>query len=63
MSNALKRLRDLFDDPLRACCGLYDANGKALALKPEVEALYKWPKLISSLVRQFNPQPLKLPFE
>eukprot|EP00487_Bulimina_marginata_P005733 TRINITY_DN24135_c0_g1_i1.p1 TRINITY_DN24135_c0_g1~~TRINITY_DN24135_c0_g1_i1.p1 ORF type:complete len:102 (+),score=9.59 TRINITY_DN24135_c0_g1_i1:96-401(+) len=42
MSNALKRLRDLFEDPLLVrAAGNMTPTAKALSLKPEIEALLK----------------------
>ena len=42
MSNALKRLRDLFDDPLLVrAAGTMTPTAKALSLKPEIESLLK----------------------
>ena len=56
MSNALKRLRDLFDDPLLVrAAGSMTPTAKALSLKPEIEALLKMAEEITQPSEQFDP--------
>lgn len=63
MSNALKRLRDLFDDPLLVrAAGSMTPTAKALSLKPEVEALLKMAEAITQPSEQFNPTTAEVTF-
>jgi DNA-binding transcriptional LysR family regulator len=63
MSNALKRLRDLFDDPLLVrAAGSMTPTAKALALKPEIESLLKMAEEITQPSEQFNPATANVTF-
>lgn len=63
MSNALKRLRDLFDDPLLVrAAGSMTPTAKALSLKPEIEALLKMAEEITQPSEQFNPATAQVTF-
>ena len=56
MSNALKRLRDLFDDPLLVrAAGTMTPTAKALSLKPEIESLLKMAEEITQPSEVFDP--------
>jgi DNA-binding transcriptional LysR family regulator len=63
MSNALKRLRDLFDDPLLVrAAGSMTPTSKALSLKPEIESLLKMAEAITQPSEQFNPATAEVTF-
>ncbi len=63
MSNALKRLRDLFDDPLLVrAAGTMKPTEKARSLKPEIESLLKLAEEITQPSEQFEPQNADLTF-
>ena len=63
MSNALKRLRDLFDDPLLVrAAGTMTPTAKALSLKPEIESLLKMAEEITQPSEQFDPSSATLTF-
>jgi DNA-binding transcriptional LysR family regulator len=63
MSNALKRLRDLFDDPLLVrAAGSMTLTTKARTLKPEIAALLKMAEAITQPTEPFNPCSAKLTF-
>ncbi|BDF94532.1 MULTISPECIES: LysR family transcriptional regulator [Pseudoalteromonas] len=63
MSNALKRLRDLFDDPLLVrAAGSMTPTAKALSLKPEIEALLKMAEAITQPSDVFDPSTAQATF-
>ncbi|WP_372762565.1 LysR family transcriptional regulator [Pseudoalteromonas sp.] len=63
MSNALKRLRDLFDDPLLVrAAGSMTPTAKALALKPEIAVLLKMAEEITQPSEQFDASTAKVTF-
>ena len=63
MSNALKRLRDLFDDPLLVrAAGSMTPTAKALSLKPEIEALLKMAEAITQPSDIFDPSTAQMTF-
>lgn len=63
MSNALNRLRDLFDDPLLVrASGSMAPTAKALALKPEIELLLKMAEEITQPTELFDPTSAKVTF-
>ena len=63
MSNALKRLRDLFEDPLLVrAAGSMTPTAKALLLKPEIESLLKMAEAITQPSEQFNPATAEITF-
>ena len=63
MSNALKRLRDLFDDPLLVrAAGTMTPTAKALSLKPEIESLLKMAEEITQPSEVFDPNTANITF-
>ncbi|MGB0924880.1 MAG: LysR family transcriptional regulator, partial [Pseudoalteromonas shioyasakiensis] len=63
MSNALKRLRDLFDDPLLVrAAGTMTPTAKALSLKPEIESLLKMAEEITQPSEVFDPSTANITF-
>ncbi|MCF2902402.1 LysR family transcriptional regulator [Pseudoalteromonas sp. SSMSWG5] len=63
MSNALKRLRDLFDDPLLVrAAGTMTPTAKALSLKPEIESLLKMAEEITQPSEIFDPSTANITF-
>ncbi|WP_062568880.1 LysR family transcriptional regulator [Pseudoalteromonas arabiensis] len=63
MSNALKRLRDLFDDPLLVrAAGAMTPTAKALSLKPEIESLLKMAEEITQPSELFDPSTASVTF-